>query len=179
MHRFIALGIVAFLLAPCVAWSKEPSAIVPGSRIRITERAADEGGALSGTVVTAGADSVVMSLDKGAQRAPFALAGLSRVEVSRGEKGHTAAGIGLGFLAGAGIGALIGVKDTQGEDSLEVWMNVLAWSGIGAGVGMLVGGVIGAVYKTEKWEQVPVESIAMSAGTNRDGGVSLMLSMHF
>ena len=42
MHRFIWLGVFAFLLSPLIAWSHEASAIVPGSRIRITEQVWEE-----------------------------------------------------------------------------------------------------------------------------------------
>jgi len=83
MHRFIWLGVVAFLCPPLIAWSQEPSAIVPGSRIRITEVGGSEH--RSGTVVTADAGTVVLKLDTGGKTAPFPLIGLSRLEVSRGQ----------------------------------------------------------------------------------------------
>ena len=86
MHRLVALFTFALLLSPLAARSEDYVDIVPGSRIRITERDA-RSGALSGTVITMAADSVVMRLDNGARRSSFAFAGLSRLEVSQGKKG--------------------------------------------------------------------------------------------
>lgn len=44
---------------------------------------------------------------------------------------------------------------------------------------MIVGGTIGANHKTEKWTEVEVESISMSAGAGRNGDIAFMLSVHF
>jgi hypothetical protein len=178
MHRLVALFTFALLLSPLAARSQDDVDIVPGSRIRITERGA-RSDALSGTVITMRADSVVMRLDNNARRSSFALAGLSRFEVSEGKKGHANAGGGIGFLIGAGIGALIGSISTTGGDHLEGAASVMAGSGIGAVVGTFVGAAIGAKHKTEKWVDVEVESISISAGASRDGGGALSLGMHF
>jgi len=93
MRRLVRIGTIALLLSPVVAWSQEAPAIVPGSRIRITELAAGGSGRRSGTVVTAGADTVVLRLDRGGETATFFLVKISELEVSRGRTGHTAASL--------------------------------------------------------------------------------------
>jgi hypothetical protein len=179
MHRLVAFAVLALLSSPIVAWSQNDVDIVAGSRLRVTERESKHDHHL-GTVVAMSADSVVVRLDESGKRAPFAWAGLSQIDVSRGNHGHAAAGVGIGLLGGAGIGALIGAISTQrSSDNLEKAMNTLAWSGIGAVVGMIAGGIIGANHKTEKWTEVEVESISISAGASCDGGVALILGVHF
>ena len=179
MRRLTWLGTIALLLSPQVAWSQEPPAFVPGSRIRIAELGAGRSGLRSGTVVTAGADTVVLRLDRGGDSVPFALARISRIEVSRGRKGHIAAGIGLGLLGGAGTGALLGAlaapKTSKGNG-----IHVALGAGIGAGAGMLVGAGIGAfLWRTERWTAVPSNRWHVSAWPAGPGGFTLALSVRF
>ena len=179
MCRLIWLGAAALLLLPQVAWSQEPPAIGPGSRIRIiAELEAGRSGIRSGTVVTLGADTVVLRLDRGGDSVPFALARISRIELSRGRKGHIAAGVGLGFLAGAGTGALIGAlaapKGTEEGSAIHAALG----AGVGAGIGMLVGAGFGAI-KTEQWEVVPSSRWHVSAWPAGSDGFTLALSLRF
>ena len=134
----------------------------------------------------ASADAVVLKVDPYGETESFPRAGLSRVEVSKGRKGHTLAGAGIGLLAGASIGALYGIAECQGSPSCTggsdgdmTILESLAWAGIGGGIGLVVGGVIGALYKTERWEDASVDGISISAGTRRSGGVALAISAHF
>lgn len=179
--RFRMAGPLGFalLLTPGVAWSQEPPAIVPGSRIRITELGTSRSQSRSGTVFTIGADTVVLNLDSGGERVPFALAGMSRIEVSRGRKGHIAAGVGLGFIGGAGTGALVGALAAPPSSS-DVNLNVPLGAAFGAGIGMLVGAGIGAFWwKTERWEAVPSSRWHVSAWPGGPGRFNLALSIRF
>jgi len=179
MCRLIWLGTIALLLSPHVAWSQEPPAIVPGSRIRIVaELEAGRSGIRSGTVVTVGADTVVLRLDRGGDSVPFALARISRIEVSRGRKGHIAAGVGLGFLAGAGTGALIGALSAPKGAEEGSGVYIALGAGVGAGIGMLVGAGFGAI-KTEQWEVLPSSRWHVSAWPAGSGGFTLALSLRF
>jgi len=180
MHRLFWLGTIALLLFPLAARSQKPATIVPGSRIRITERGTGKSEVRSGTVVTTGADKVMLKIDPYGETVPYSTAEISRVEVSQGRKGHTVVGLGIGFLAGATIGAVYGVNEApKGSDSLDITLNSLAWAGIGGGIGMVVGGVAGAIYKTERWEDAPIKNLSISAGAGYDGDASLILSVHF
>jgi hypothetical protein len=175
MLRLICLGMIAILLSPLSAWSQDPPEVVPGSRIRITDLGADRSSRRSGRVLTAGADTVVLSLDTGGEAVPFPLAGISQVEVSRGERRHVGAGIGLGLLIGAGAGALLVASDC--EDSYGACGPfTLIGGAIGGGAGMVVGGVIGALRRTERWEVVPPSRWHVSARPSR-GGSTFVLSL--
>jgi hypothetical protein len=184
MRGLMQCGAIALLLAPVVAWSQEPPAIVAGSRVRITELGAATG-AHAGTVVTASADTVVLKLDNGGQTAAFSLAKISELEVSRGLHGHAGAGVGLGFLAGLGAGALVGSLVCGGEsacysgnDDMSGPVTAVA-AGLGGVVGMAVGAVVGGNHKTEKWEAVPSSGWHVSALPSGRGRFALALSVRF
>jgi len=148
---------IGLLVSPVVAMSQDPQAIVPGSRIRITQLEAGKSSRHEGTVVTAASDTVVLKLDGLGATATYSLARISGLEVSRGRNGHVAVGVGVGFLAGAGTGALVGALACNGCLNGRDEMGPLAvalGAGIGGVVGILVGGSIGA-HKTDTWEAVP------------------------
>jgi hypothetical protein len=185
MRHLMRFGAIALLLSPIVAWSQEPPAIVPGSRIRITELVPGTSGPRSGTVVTASADTVVLKLDNGGETAAFSLAKISALEVSRGQKGHAGAGVGLGFLAGLGTGALVGAlvcgsldSCYSGDDDMSGPATAVA-AGLGGVVGMVVGAVVGGNHKTETWEAAPSSSWHVGALPTGRGRVALALSVRF
>ena len=185
MRDLIWLGTLALLLSPAVAWSQEPprSFADPGSRIRITELQAGKSRRRSGTVVTAAADTVVLRLDGLRATTTFSLARISGPEVSRGRKGHIAVGVGVGFLAGVGTGALVGAlacKDhgcLDGSDEMGALVVALG-AGIGGVVGMLVGGGIGA-HKTDMWEAVPSSRWQVSTLPTGADRLAFALSVRF
>ncbi len=183
MRHLIWLGTIALLLSPTVAWSQEPSSIVPGSRIRITQLEAGKSRRRSGTVVTAAADTVVLRPDGLGATATVSLARISRLEVSRGRKRHIAVGVGVGFLAGVGTGALVGAlacKDhgcLDGSDEMGALVVALG-AGIGGVVGMLVGGGIGA-HRTDMWETVPSSGWHVSTLPTGAGRFAFALSVPF
>jgi hypothetical protein len=181
LRRLIWLGTISLLASPAVAMSQDPPAIVPGSRIRVTELEAGNSRRHSGTVVTATADTVVLKLDGLGATATYSLANLSGLEVSRGRTGHVAAGVGIGFLAGAGAGALVGVLTCNGclsgRDELGALVPALG-AGIGGVVGMLVGAGVGA-HKTDTWEAVPSSRWHVSALPSGAGRFAFALSVQF
>jgi hypothetical protein len=177
----LRLGTVALLLSPVVASSQDSSAIAPGSRIRITQLEAGKSTRSSGTVVTAAADTVVLRLDGLGGTTTYSLAKISGLDVSRGRKGHIAVGVGVGFLAGAGTGALAGVLACNGclsgSDELGALVPALG-AAIGSVVGMLVGAGIGA-HKTDTWEAVPSSGWRVSTVPTGGGRVAFGLSVPF
>src|SRR5690348_18509946 len=119
LRRLIWLGTISLLVSPAVAMSQDPPAIAPGSRIRVTELEAGTSRRRSGTVVTAAADTVVLKLDGLGAKATYSLATISELEVSRGRTGHVGAGVGIGFLVGAGTGALVGALACNNQNCLS------------------------------------------------------------
>lgn len=77
---------------------------------------------------------------------------VSRLEVSRGRHSKVGAGLALGFLGGAAVGALVGANSDCGEYSGGVCAGATAL--VLALPGLLVGGVIGATTHVDRWEEI-------------------------
>lgn len=173
MNRFIWLGAFALLSSPLAVWSQEP-----GSRIRVTDVA---GTRHVGTLVTAG-DTVVMKLDRGQETVAYPVASLSRFEVSGGRSGHTGTGALLGFVVGAGAGAVLGRSECgsgcTGEEDFG-GLAALLGAGIGGGIGLVVGAVAGSSYKTDDWVLAPVSGLHVSAWPAGRRGLAVALSFKF
>jgi hypothetical protein len=88
-----------------------PVQITPGTRMRISEYGTP-GTKLVGTVVSADAGRLVLSVQTGSLSGPrlvsVDLTRVKRLEVSRGRKRHVGTGAGIGFAVGALSGAVTG-----------------------------------------------------------------------
>lgn len=182
MRYVISLGTIALLLSPVVASSQAPPALVPGSRVRITEKGSKP---RAGAVVTADADTVVLKVDSAGKTATFSVARISELEVSRGIKGHAGNGVLLGLVVGAGAGALVGSLACGGSSSCYSGSDdmqgpiTLAAAGLGAVVGMVTGAVIGSNHKSESWEAVPSSNWHLGTVPTSPGRLALGWSVHF
>ena len=82
------------------------------------------------------------------------------IQVSQGKKSHALLGIGLGFLAGVGIGVAYGAAGHPGlphvGGDIPPEMEYVVQFTLG---GTIIGCVIGANAKSEKWKKVPIEEI--------------------
>jgi len=178
MFCVIAIAVTALLVSPGAACSQEMS-VKPGTRIRITELQA---GAQprSGIVVAAVADTVVLKLDNGGATVAFHKATLSRLELSRGRKTNTARGSMIGRIVGVTAGVMAGLVtcDCSGD---AAWTAVSVTGGIIAGGfgGAAIGGLIGSVYTTERWSELPVDRWRVSAMPGASGSFALTLSLKF
>lgn len=97
---------------------------------------------------------------------------LIRVEASAGTRNHWMAGA----LIGTGFGALIGALETPGcegnDGDCYTRGENIAYGSIGFG---LVGALVGALYRTQEWVEVPVDSLPVSVRV-RDSGVLVSLT---
>jgi hypothetical protein len=152
-----------------------------GDRIRIT---APPNGFRNRTARVLGArgDSLFLQVVQG-ETLGVALAGVTRLEVSRGRRRHVLRGAGLGTLLGVASGAVLGFA--SGDDD-PGWIAVSAeekavilGTGLG-GVGLLVGTVVGALRVSERWTSLPLGS-AQATPVLRvgPGGARLAVAVSF
>ena len=155
--------------------AQEPFSVTPGQRVRVTapdlgidERVATFA-ALEAGVLTLTADSTVT----------YPLAALTRFEVYAGRRSHPWRGAGIGFLAGfaRGFAAWHIAEGGCYEGASTSACAAVLGGGLGAGTGALLGAFVGGLlWKTDQWEDVPLDGLRLRLAPQRDGlalGVSL------
>jgi hypothetical protein len=93
----------------------------------------------------------------------------------------------VGFLVGAGVGALGGLVLCGAKEENCTWYNFNGTSkdlsgGILASLavaGAVAGALIGRGIKTDRWEAVPLERLRVSLAPQGDGGLAFGISARF
>jgi hypothetical protein len=179
MRSIVCLSVL--LLAPLSdALAQTPLPLQFSERVRVTasefsltEQEAELVG-IGNDVVVAVADSTL--------RLP--VASLERFEVHAGRQGHVWRGVGIGFLAGAVSGAALGATancaSSESCSPFESTGQVVAAGAVIVGLGgAVVGGIVGAFIKTDKWEEVPLDNLRVSIVPQREGRFALAASVRF
>jgi hypothetical protein len=81
-------------------------------------------------------------------------AAIRRVEVSHGTRGHVLTGMLIGGAAGTGLGAAVACNNCFGGP--------VAGAILGGGSGLLIGGVIGALTRSERWVSIAPNDVGRS-----------------
>ena len=169
---------ISLTVAPLVTIaSQELPPLKPGDRIRVAAPTLSPG-PLVGTVVAFEADSLMVQ--RGTDTWRLSLASLTRLEMSQGRRSHAGLGAGIGLLVGAGVRAVIGsgchavvVPVSSGVGCIAVGAAVIG------GAGALVGAVTGALVRTERWAEVPLDRLRVSFTSDRGGALTIRASLRF
>jgi hypothetical protein len=146
--------------------------VAPGARVRVTV------GAPWSEQYTAKIEAIhgdTLLLEGGATRVML-FRFLERLEVSRGRRGHPWRGAWIGGIAGVvgGIPAMYAICTYAGCEVAGLVGGAAAFGAAGA----LIGAGIGALIKTDKWEEVPLDGLRVSIAT-RGGGVGVGVRLSF
>ncbi len=108
----------------------------------------------------------------------LAVALVTRLDVYRGRKSNWGKGALIGGtflgLAFGGLGWWFCVDECEPRAALAAAGLVLGFAG-----GALIGGVIGALIKSDRWEEVPLDQLRVSFMPQRDGRFAFGLSVAF
>jgi hypothetical protein len=177
MRRHLSVLLVGLFLIPQALAGQS---IAPGSRVRVTHPGE---GTRVGTVVALTADSLEVRFAGRSDAAHMSLDQVSRVDVSRGRERRVLRRAGVGFLVGAGVGAVTGaISESQCEPEKEfICLGADGGAFLGGMFFGALGGVVGAVAglaPSERWERVHVERprigiIAPATGNGRGFGLAL------
>lgn len=159
LHVLVVTGFLAIFPASLLAQT-EVSPVLLDSRVRLTMRS-PPGLAAVGTLDAWDRRSLELAgLDSVPRMIP--LSDVVRLEVSRGKKGHALTGLAIGAAAGLAVGgvttALISSIWDESLDSRteDIWIVAAVVTGVTTVAGAGLGVVVGALIKTEKWEDVPL-----------------------
>jgi hypothetical protein len=194
MRGFSAVFTVSLVIPITPLSAQQPPPVEPGARVRVgqecrdayTGRGATGLGRICPTdigVLTAmTSDSIVLNTAEEGDLLAFALDSVTRIDVHRGRKSKWLLGMGIGFLAGSGAGALVGTSldctEYLGTTSNEASCTGLGALG-GAAVGAVVGALVGSSIRTDKWEEVPLDRLRVNFVPKLDGRIVLGFSIAF
>jgi hypothetical protein len=117
MRLIFLLFLTSFLAGPHTGLAAESDPLhLTGSRVRLfvpdtstaAGRLSSRGLEQTGTVIEVRGDTLLFTADHQSTQTLVPITSLTRLEVSRGKRSHVLAGAGLGFLAGAVVGGVIG-----------------------------------------------------------------------
>jgi hypothetical protein len=162
-HKVLSAVLVAALgVLGTPVFSEEVPQVVPGSRVRVH---ADCGGGLFiGTVEATTDQTLKLRLDGRADgpgsRVLVPLAHIRTLEVSRGRQSNAGRGAATGALVGGLPMVLLSILSFSGPHSCDGFDAPPCWLGpayivtVGAGVGALVGLVVGSATTGDRWQTV-------------------------
>ena len=172
--RLISMMCIAALAVPAMVAAQAPDPapvwpLTPGVRVRVFS---PELGwrPKTGNVVLATSDSLVFLPSKQPASTAIGTPKISRIEVAQGKRTHKLQGAVLGFLAGAGAGAILAsVTYKPPKCAPDAWcMDLWGQGGQTAGGGIL-GGLLGTVvgmivgsHETDNWVPVAVPAPAVA-----------------
>lgn len=178
MHHLFRFAVAILLLPGATALAEEPAAwLEPGARVRLTlpcepGRLPAAGGPADacqeeGRVVSIQGDTVTLAASESARS--YTLAATSRIEVSRGSRSAWRVGAGAGFLVGAaGTFAVLNQGESTNPCDSSANQDAIGMGGcvgLAAAAGVAaagVGALIGKLFRTEDWQEVPVDRVRVS-----------------
>jgi hypothetical protein len=160
--------------------ASDTTLVSEGARVKVLP-ASGATAPVIGTVVDLAPDTLVV-LTELHEVLAYHSSDLSKVEVSEGEKRKTFLGLGVGFAVGLGAGFVICNADkdanTCGSDADLLGDMTAAVVLLTAAVSAGIGAAVGALIKTERWQeaQYPRQPlVALNLG--KDGSVRLAFSL--
>jgi len=188
MSRFPIWIFVPVLFASKIAAAQTPGTLVEGQRVRVAFRCKLAGDQViecrerrSPRIVTGHLQAVagdtlrIRAQSSGAELA-IPTASVAQGWVVEGRKGNFWAGAGIGLLAGALIGGVIG--STQELCIFECSPATLFGVIIGAPAGALLGGAVGSQIQSDRWRPLSVNRLGLGVQP-RLGAIGLRVSVAF
>jgi hypothetical protein len=172
--RVASLVAALVVAAPFTLLAQQESLLAPGERVRVT--APSIGVHERVCTFSALRRDTALVMDRGTLLA-LPLASVTKLEVSRGRGSRAGKGAVIGLLVGTGAGAALGVIDLAGEDEVAEYLFVF-YAGLGGGVGALLGAVLGAVSRVDRWEPVRLYPVRVGLRSQRNGVLTLSLSLN-
>ncbi len=173
MKRLSIIPLAVLAVAPLTRITAQESPPVKvGDRVRVTAPALEVRD-LVGTYIAVRGDT--LELESEATLLAIPMASVTRLEVVDGRKSGLVKGGVVGLVVGVGIGVAKVSGCGSGDDCFDAGL----WLSAPPLAGMLLGGVVGALIKTDRWREVPLDRPRVSFGPQRDGRFGFGASVRF
>lgn len=192
MQHASLIAVLVIVVPLSASSAQERTTIQIGERLRIT---APQEGLVQriGTLAAIEADTLVVKSrmthhEKYAARVHSTSAqvairvfipSITQLELVTGRESHWLKGIGVsvitGLVVGAGMGALAGAGDECSELPCGAGVGAIAGGIAGGLIGIPVGVIVGGLWRTDRWQEVSLDGLRISATRDLDGGVGLAI----
>lgn len=152
----VALFTLTLSTPLCAQWSPDLRA---GARVRVRlpereyQYMGPRGQSVRGTVVLLAPDTLFLRLGDSVGTVAIPRTHIRRLDVSRGIPSRVASAAGTGLFWGLALGLATALYPQREPATLSHWEEVA----IGAGAGLAIGAVFGAIYPVERWKHVRLE----------------------
>lgn len=184
-EAFMARTTISVFLLSWVGFSaplagQAENGIEPGTRIRVEAPTVSNDRA-TGSLESIDATALHLTLEDGGSLSVPRDA-LRSIDVSAGRRSHWVRGAGIGALAGLVLSstmAIIGAS--EGDAELTSLDNAMygAFILVTTAGGAVVGGITGALIRTERWEPVSPAGVQWGVGPTLDGGIGFAVALRF
>lgn len=161
--------ITLLLLCPCPGAAQVSDSLLRGESVRVVARCERSRGhgsdcregtrlwTYTGRLEAVDRDNLRIREKSNGVEVLIPTASIDRLLVADGTRGHFWKGAGFGLLGGALIGGVIGSgQSLQGSFFFQEGQGALVGVGVGGTAGLLLGGVVGALIRTDRWRAVHV-----------------------
>ena len=168
------LCLLVFLI-PALAHSGEqpPSALVPGTRVRVTAPGIAPK-PLVGTVRRLADDAIDLTVKGGDDVISVSRANVIKLEVSKGR--NRSKGALIGGAAVAAVGAVVGAVGCRDSSDLNSWICGAVMGGCGFALGGGVGAIVGS---GDHWRELPSDRFRVTFTPTNGRGVGLSMRFTF
>jgi len=174
----IATLLLLGLAVPAAA--QDANTLAPGTRVRVEAPTVTDG-RTTGSLASIDATVLHLTLEDG-ETLTVPRDAVESIEVSAGRRSHWVRGSGIGALVGlafSGTVAIIGANESDSSlDSLDRAMYG-AFIVVTTAGSAVVGGVTGALIRTEQWEPMPASGVRVGVRPVAGGGVGIGVSLRF
>jgi hypothetical protein len=155
----LAMGLCTSASALRAQW---PAPLAPGTRVRAhvpeqqLQAGARRGLLLRGRIAALAPDTLYLAVGDSLGPLPIPRPMIERLDYSRGVPSRASSALRQGLLTAVGM-AVLGVLINEGQNAGDQTSTGTA-ALIGAGFGLTLGGVLGALYPRERWSGVSLGS---------------------
>jgi len=161
MIRIIDLLLLAGVLYPRQLAAQWPPEMTAGARVqvRLPEVQYQSGGRrghlIRGRVTALAPDTLYLAITDSLAPFPVPRRLIQRLEYSRGVPSRLESGARRGLITGAAYALLLALWNESDDDPDGTSTGTAAL--VGGGVGLVLGGVVGAIFPIERWKRVRLD----------------------